>query len=298
MLKKINNKGYMLVEIILAFSIAFILLYFIMDLVIKMKNKNDDLLVKTLVYTDQTIVSNGLMKLAINNKDEFDCDKLEVDGNVIKYDSDVIDIVSDYAEVGEKTCSISKNRIVVNIPISVKQLSDEDFSINIDYRYGEVGVTYLYNVGTISDLLGGFYASTNLNTGCNASQNGSVTFNTNNMVAKAEYVANEGQAVGFIVAKNKIDVTNYNKLYIKTSYTSNNSYLKAIIGLFDGTRFPPNGCGSNSIATTTITSTTSTKLYSIDVSSISGSYVLGFYIGDLNSSASASLTISEIYLEK
>lgn len=139
MLKKINNKGYMLVEIILAFSIAFILLYFIMDLVIKMKNKNDDLLVKTLVYTDQTIVYNGLMELAINNKDEFDCNLLEVDGNVIKYDSDVIDIVSDYATVDykkENGCSKSVNKIVINIPISVKQLPDEDFNIKVDYRYG------------------------------------------------------------------------------------------------------------------------------------------------------------------
>lgn len=135
MLKKINNKGYMLVEIILAFSIAFILLYFIMDLVIKMKNTNDDLLVKTLVYTDQTIVYNGLMELAINNKDEFDCDKLEVDGNVIKYDGKIIDIVSEYAKVELRTCSNLEYKIVINIPISVKQLPDEDFNVKIVYKY-------------------------------------------------------------------------------------------------------------------------------------------------------------------
>ena len=59
-MKKLNNKGYMLVEIILAFVIMFGLIYFLMDLVINLKNKNDDLVVDTIVKTDQTIISNKL----------------------------------------------------------------------------------------------------------------------------------------------------------------------------------------------------------------------------------------------
>ena len=61
-MKKINNKGYMLVEIILAFSITFAIIFFLMELVIKFKNKNDDLLVETQVKTDQTIITNRLME--------------------------------------------------------------------------------------------------------------------------------------------------------------------------------------------------------------------------------------------
>ena len=55
-MKKLNNKGYMLVEIILASVIAFGVAYFILDLVIKLKNKNDDLFVDTPVsYTHLTL---------------------------------------------------------------------------------------------------------------------------------------------------------------------------------------------------------------------------------------------------
>ena len=59
--KRLNNKGYMLVEIILASAIAMGIAYFITDLTIKLKNKNDDLLVKTLVSTDQAIIYNTIM---------------------------------------------------------------------------------------------------------------------------------------------------------------------------------------------------------------------------------------------
>ena len=41
-MKNSNNKGYMLVEIILAFAITFALLYFMMDLVFKIKNKKEN----------------------------------------------------------------------------------------------------------------------------------------------------------------------------------------------------------------------------------------------------------------
>lgn len=138
---KKNNKGYMLVEIILAFSITFILLYFIMNLVIKMKNTNDDLLVKTLMYTDKTIVSNGIMELAIEKKDEFNCELLKVEGNVVKYGNEVIDVLSEYAVIDNanincKDSSKLVNKIMVNIPIIVDQLPDENFSVDVDYRYG------------------------------------------------------------------------------------------------------------------------------------------------------------------
>ena len=67
-MKKLNNKGYMLVEIIMAFAITFCLIYFLMDLVINLKNKNDDLLVDTIIKTDQTIISNKLMDYVIEEK--------------------------------------------------------------------------------------------------------------------------------------------------------------------------------------------------------------------------------------
>ena len=71
MIKKLNNKGYMLVEIILASVIAFGVAYFLLDLVIKLKNKNDDLFVDTLARTDQAIITNTIMRDIYNKNTQF-----------------------------------------------------------------------------------------------------------------------------------------------------------------------------------------------------------------------------------
>lgn len=138
-MKKINNKGYMLVEIILAFSITFILIYFIMDLVIKTKNKNDDLMVETLVRTDQTIITNKLMSYAIDETDGFDCNSLKnnVTDSAVKYGSDTIDIVSKYAKIDKSnvSCSTDLGKVSIRIPIKVEQMKDEVFDVVIDYKY-------------------------------------------------------------------------------------------------------------------------------------------------------------------
>ena len=115
-MKKMNNKGYMLVEIILAFSITFTLLYFMMDLVLKIKNKNDDLL---------------------------------VEGNVIKYKNskktieDVIVVLDDTAKISynkDTDCGVSQGRLKIKMPVTVKQMNDEKFDILLDYYYDHTAV--------------------------------------------------------------------------------------------------------------------------------------------------------------
>lgn len=54
---KLNKKGYMLVEIIVAFSIAMAMLYFLMNIVIKMKDINEDFYVDTKLETDQLLMT-------------------------------------------------------------------------------------------------------------------------------------------------------------------------------------------------------------------------------------------------
>lgn len=138
-MKKINNKGYMLVEVILAFSITFILIYFIMDLVIKSKNKNDDLMVETLVRTDQAIITNKLMNYAMDETDSFDCNSLKngITDSLVKYGSDTIDIVSKYAkiDVSNVSCSNAAGKVSIKIPMNVEQMKDENFDVIIDYKY-------------------------------------------------------------------------------------------------------------------------------------------------------------------
>ena len=135
---KLNKKGYMLVEIILASALAFGLAFFIIDLVIRLKNKNDDLLVETLITTDKTIITNKLMSYAKSETKNFDCNKLTITDNTVKYKDEVIDIITDYANVGELSCSTSNGKVSINIPLSVPQMPDKDYDITFDYKY-EIG---------------------------------------------------------------------------------------------------------------------------------------------------------------
>ena len=127
-MKKLNNKGYMLIEIILASVLAFGVAYFIIDLTIKLKNKNDDLVVETQTVTDQTIIYNGIMK-HINNSG-FDCTKIKIDNQKITYNNELIDIVNDYAKIGSISCEEGK----ITIPITVKQIPDKNFNVAIYYN--------------------------------------------------------------------------------------------------------------------------------------------------------------------
>ena len=135
---KLNKKGYMLVEIILASALAFGLAFFIIDLVIRLKNKNDDLLVENLITTDKTIITNKLMSYAKSETKNFDCNKLTITGNTVKYKDEVIDIITDYANVGELSCSTVGGIVSITIPISVPQMPNKDYDITFDYKY-EIG---------------------------------------------------------------------------------------------------------------------------------------------------------------
>ena len=135
---KLNKKGYMLVEIILASALAFGLAFFIIDLVIRLKNKNDDLLVEALITTDKTIITNKLMSYAKSETKNFACNKLTITGNTVKYKDEIIDIITDYANVGELSCSTKAGKVSITIPISVPQMPNKDYDITFDYKY-EIG---------------------------------------------------------------------------------------------------------------------------------------------------------------
>lgn len=142
MIKKLNNKGYLLVEIILASVLAMALAYFMTNLTIKLKNKNDDILVKTLVSTDQAIIYNAIMKDLYNNSANFNCNNISVSGKKFTYkDSNGIEfknIVSDYVTNisydKNINCSNNTDEIIINIPIGVKQLPDDNFDVEIKFR--------------------------------------------------------------------------------------------------------------------------------------------------------------------
>lgn len=134
-MKRLNNRGYVLIEIILASAIAFGIAYFILDLTIKLKNKNDDLVVRTLTQTDRGIITNRFMSYMVD--DNFSCDNVKMVDNTIKYNDEVIDIVNKYAKLENYNCSITSNRVNLKFFIKVRQLEEENFNVDINYYRDE-----------------------------------------------------------------------------------------------------------------------------------------------------------------
>lgn len=132
-MKKLNNKGYMLVEIILASVIAFGVAYFILDLVIKLKNENDDLFVDTLARTDQAIITNTIMRDIYNKNTQFSCenilDNILVDGNKFKYNDTIIIEVNKYTTIGTIDCKDT----LLNIPLTVNT-TQKSYNISINTK--------------------------------------------------------------------------------------------------------------------------------------------------------------------
>ena len=130
-MKKLNNKGYMLVEIILASVIAFGVAYFILDLVIKLKNKNDDLFVDTLARTDQAIITNTIMRDIYNKNTQFSCENIlnniSVEDNKFKYNDTIIIKVNKYTTIGTIDCKDT----LLNIPLTVNT-TQKSYNISIN----------------------------------------------------------------------------------------------------------------------------------------------------------------------
>lgn len=57
---KLNNKGYLTIEIILASVVAFAIAFFLIELTIKLVNKTDDYYVNTLLMTDKALITKDL----------------------------------------------------------------------------------------------------------------------------------------------------------------------------------------------------------------------------------------------
>ena len=65
---KLNNKGYMLVEVIVASAIALVMAYFLVDITITLTNKNNDYYVESTLITDKNLITKEIMD-DVNNPD-------------------------------------------------------------------------------------------------------------------------------------------------------------------------------------------------------------------------------------
>ena len=77
-MKRLNNKGYMLVEIIVASVIAFSVAYYLLNLTYKFKDKSEDIYYSTTMLSDKINITKNIMndleKIPDKNSLEFDED--------------------------------------------------------------------------------------------------------------------------------------------------------------------------------------------------------------------------------
>ena len=128
-----NNKGYLLVEIIVASVIAMSMMYFLLEITIKLKNINEDYYVETKLETDQILMLKDVMKdlsdntllgVSVDDKkvifnfidssnNEFNT-KISIEDNMYKYGK--VDSAFDYLG-DEYTKSFDNNLNVSNTKI-------------------------------------------------------------------------------------------------------------------------------------------------------------------------------------
>lgn len=141
---KLNNKGYLIVEVILAGVLTFTMAYFLINLTLKIRNRYDDTNVETVLLNDKTVVTNEVMDDVINNKvknveyiangikitfEDGSSKDLTVVDNTITYGT-YIKKFSENAIVGDVSIRRNGNYFTVEIPVATKY-SNKDFGINI-----------------------------------------------------------------------------------------------------------------------------------------------------------------------
>ena len=72
---KLNNRGYLLVEVIVASVLAMTIAYFLIDLTMKLANQNDDYVVNTLLETEKVLMTRDVM----NDLSKYKLQKIETD---------------------------------------------------------------------------------------------------------------------------------------------------------------------------------------------------------------------------
>ncbi len=139
-LMKLNRKGYMLVEIIIASALAFGMAFFMINMTIRLKNKNDDMLVETLVSTDKAIIMNSIMR-SVKGKA---CDEIR-DNELIRFDDNKVYVNGEVATVMDRYAKILNaehiecyttpgenfDTVRLNIQIEVPQIPDKNFDVEL-----------------------------------------------------------------------------------------------------------------------------------------------------------------------
>lgn len=122
---KLNRKGYMTIEIILAAVITFVIAFFLIDITMKLSSNTDDAYSDTVLITDKTHIIKNI-------KDSLEEDICEHDGissvscnnkncNIIMSDNNIVNLKIDGNKViysGTNSYSKNINNSLSNITVS------------------------------------------------------------------------------------------------------------------------------------------------------------------------------------
>ena len=76
-MKKLNRRGYLTIEIVLAATLAFTIAFFLIDLTIKFANKTDDIQLDTLYITDNALLIENIREVINIDKDAGEITSIE-----------------------------------------------------------------------------------------------------------------------------------------------------------------------------------------------------------------------------
>ena len=102
---KLNNKGYMLVEVIVASAIALVMAYFLVDITITLTNKNNDYYVESTLITDKNLITKEIMD-DVNNSD------YSLTGIKVNIEGDVTTATLDYKNINDN--STLERELIIN----------------------------------------------------------------------------------------------------------------------------------------------------------------------------------------
>ena len=158
---KLNKKGYMLVEIVIASVLAMSIAYFLLNLTYKFKNKNEDIQQSYIYTKDKVLITKNIMsdlergvvknisedsekvtfKLDISANNDSEERKLQVKNNIIEYgkieNGNFVKDISYYKKelppamiVKNLEYKSADNNMIIIIPIK-SIYDDNDYSIKL-----------------------------------------------------------------------------------------------------------------------------------------------------------------------
>lgn len=143
-IKKIDNKGYMIVEIIISATLAMIISYFMMDLIIKLKEKYDYVQNDTELMSDKIIITNEILGDLYNKN----ITNAETTSNSIKFVSGAGELWLKYESDTIKYCSDS---VCSNI-IYQKKFDDKlkDKSVDVQFDVEKKIASFIVTAKTLT----------------------------------------------------------------------------------------------------------------------------------------------------